>query len=234
MGHCGVGYAPVRPDGHDFLVELMEGVEDIPGTALHEGLAWGWESFGEYLDALDATPRVLNVAAQVPHAALRAYVMGDRAHEEPTVEEIGEMARLVTSALDDGAVGFTTSRTFLHRSRHGFMPGTSAAPDELRALADAVGAAGHGVYQLVSDRQGVGEEAGWLAEIARRTGGTVTFSLSQTRIDPNAFRDALAASEAAAAQGLDIVPQVACRPTASGPAARSGACRPSCGRGPSG
>src|SRR3954452_3187498 len=112
MGNCGVGFAPVRADGHDFLIELMEGVEDIPGTALHEGMDWQWESFPEYLDALDATHRVLDIAAQVPHAALRAYVLGERAHDDATTDEITEMARLTQEALEAGAVGFSTSRTF--------------------------------------------------------------------------------------------------------------------------
>src|SRR6476646_345981 len=131
MGNCGVGFAPVRPDGHDFLIELMEGVEDIPGTALHEGIEWKWESFPEYLDAVDATPRVLDVAAQVPHAALRAYVLGERAHEDPDADDIAAMAKLTQQALEAGAVGFTTSRTILHRSKHGLVPGTTATPDEL-------------------------------------------------------------------------------------------------------
>jgi N-acyl-D-aspartate/D-glutamate deacylase len=213
MGNCGVGFAPVRPDGHDFLIELMEGVEDIPGTALHEGIDWRWESFAEYLDALDATPRVMDVVAQVPHAALRAYVLGERAHDEPDAEEIAEMATLVEQALTAGAAGFTTSRTILHSSRHGLVPGTSAAPDELIALGDAIGRAGHGVFQLVSDAQGTGDEARWLAEIARRTGATVTYSLAQTGFAPDGWRDALAEAEAMAADGLDVVPQVSCRPT---------------------
>ena len=213
MGNCGVGFAPVRPDGHDFLIELMEGVEDIPGTALHEGIDWRWESFGEYLDALERTPRVLDVVAQVPHAALRAYVMGDRAHEEPTAEEIAEMAVLVEQALDAGAAGFTTSRTILHSSRHGFVPGTSAAPDELLALGDAIGRAGHGVFQLVSDEQGGGAEREWLTEVARRTGATVTYSLAQTPFAPDAWRTALDDAAELAEEGLRIVPQVACRPT---------------------
>jgi N-acyl-D-aspartate/D-glutamate deacylase len=213
MGNCGVGFAPVRPDGHDFLIELMEGVEDIPGTALHEGIDWRWESFGEYLDALERTPRVLDVVAQVPHAALRAYVMGDRAHEEPTAEEIAEMAVLVEQALDAGAAGFTTSRTILHSSRHGFVPGTSAAPDELLALGDAIGRAGHGVFQLVSDEQGGGSEREWLTEVARRTGATVTYSLAQTPFAPDAWRTALDDAAELAEEGLRIVPQVACRPT---------------------
>src|SRR5437764_12766624 len=122
MGNCGVGFAPVRPGGESFLIELMEGVEDIPGTALHEGIDWQWESFAEYLDALDTTPRVLDIAAQVPHAAVRAYVLGDRAHDEADADEIAEMADIVEAALRAGAVGFTTSRTILHRSKRGLIP----------------------------------------------------------------------------------------------------------------
>src|SRR5262245_58289396 len=123
MGNCGVGFAPVRPGGQSFLIELMEGVEDIPGTALHEGVDWAWESLPAYLDALAATPRVLDVAAQVPHCALRAYVMGERAHDETDAGEIDVMAGLVEDAVRAGAVGVTTSRTILHNSKHGLVPG---------------------------------------------------------------------------------------------------------------
>ncbi|MCU1393939.1 MAG: putative D-aminoacylase [Ilumatobacteraceae bacterium] len=213
MGNCGVGFAPVRPDGHDFLIELMEGVEDIPGTALHEGMDWQWESFPEYLDALQSTDRVLDIAAQVPHAALRAYVMGERAHEDATGDEIAEMARLTRQALEAGAVGFSTSRTILHRSRHGLVPGTYAPVDELLAIGDAVGQAGHGVFQLIDDGSPVGEVGTWMTEIARRTGATVTYSLAQARPDPLAYRAALQGAAEAAADGLRIVPQVPCRPT---------------------
>ena len=213
MGNCGVGFAPVRADGHDFLIELMEGVEDIPGTALHEGMDWQWESFPEYLDALDATERVLDIAAQVPHAALRAYVLGERAHDDATADEIAEMARLTREALEAGAVGFSTSRTMLHRSRHGLVPGTHAPIDELMALGDAVGLAGHGVFQLIDDGSPVREVGEWMAEIARRTGATVTYSLAQTAADPLAYRAALQSAADAAAEGLTIVPQVPCRPT---------------------
>lgn len=213
MGNCGVGFAPVRTDGHDFLIELMEGVEDIPGTALHEGMDWQWESFPEYLDALDATQRVLDIAAQVPHAALRAYVLGERAHEDATAGEIAVMAQLTREALEAGAVGFSTSRTMLHRSRHGLVPGTRAPIDELLAIGDAVGQAGHGVFQLIDDGSPAGEVGRWMAEIARRSGATVTYSLAQTPGDPLAYRAALDAATAAAAEGLRVVPQVACRPT---------------------
>jgi N-acyl-D-aspartate/D-glutamate deacylase len=213
MGNCGVGFAPVRPDGHEFLIELMEGVEDIPGTALAEGIDWTWESFGEYLDALDATPRVLDVAAQVPHAAVRAYVMGERAHDDADHDDVAAMAKLVQEAMECGAAGFTTSRTILHSSKHGLVPGTAAPIDELLAMADAVAAAGHGVFQLVSDTAGSAEEKQWLIEVARRTGGPVTYSLAQTPFAPDAFRAAIDDAAELQAQGLNIIPQVSCRPT---------------------
>lgn len=213
MGNCGVGFAPVRRGGEDFLIELMEGVEDIPGTALHEGITWEWESFPEYLDALDAQPRVLDVAAQVPHAALRAYVLGERAHEDATPEEVVAMAALAEEALRAGAAGFSTSRTILHRSKHGLVPGTTAPADELLVIGDALRAAGHGVFQLISDTISGAEERAWVVELARRTGATVTYSLSQTPFSPRGYRDSLADAERLAAEGLRVIPQVACRPT---------------------
>ena len=213
MGNCGVGFAPVRKGGESFLIELMEGVEDIPGTALHEGIDWRWETFGEYLDALDSMPRVLDVAAQVPHAAVRAYVMGERAHEDATADEVVEMARVVRAALDAGAAGFTTSRTMLHRSKHGLVPGTAAPADELLAIGDAVAEAGHGVFQLISDTISGDAERAWVVEVARRTGATVTYSMAQTPYDPTGYRDLLADADALAAEGLRIVPQVPTRPT---------------------
>ncbi len=140
MGNCGVGFAPVRPGAESFLIELMEGVEDIPGTALHEGIDFKWESFPEYLDALAAMPRVLDVAAQVPHCAIRAYVLGDRAHDvEVSNDEIAQMASLTKDALRAGAIGFTTSRTILHRSKHGLVPGTHSTPEELLVIGRALG-----------------------------------------------------------------------------------------------
>src|SRR5438874_7905145 len=180
MGNCGVGFAPVQPGAESFLIELMEGVEDIPGTALHEGIDWAWSSFPDYLDALEATPRAIDVAAQVPHAALRAFVMGARAHEEAAKgDELTEMARITTEALEAGAVGVTTSRTILHRSRHGFVPGTGAPPDELLALAEAVGRAGHGVFEFVSDHQGGEGDRAWFLDFTRASGAPVTYALAQ-------------------------------------------------------
>ncbi len=213
MGNCGVGFAPVRPDGHQFLIELMEGVEDIPETALHEGITWAWESFPDYLNFIASRHLAIDVLSQVPHAALRAYVMGDRAHDDATHEEVERMAALVEEALRAGAVGFTTSRTVLHRSKHGLVPGTAAPEDELLTIADAMGRVGHGVFQLISDHQGSGPEIEFLCEIARRTGGTVTYTVAQSPLNPTAYRDALAGAKAAKAQGFDLRPQVAVRPT---------------------
>jgi len=214
MGNCGVGFAPRRPGQEDFLIELMEGVEDIPGTALHEGIEWRWESFPEYLDALAQMPRVLDVAAQVPHCALRAYVLGDRAHElELSDDELAEMARLTHDALRAGAVGFSTSRTILHRSRHGLVPGTHSKPEELLALGRALGAAGHGVFEMVSDLQGQEPDLSWMREFCEATGRVLTFALAQSPMQPTAWRETLARIDALAQQGLRIVPQVPCRPT---------------------
>ena len=214
MGNCGVGFAPVRRGQEDFLIELMEGVEDIPGTALHEGIDWRWESFPQYLDALAAMPRVLDVAAQVPHCALRAYVLGERAHDlEIAADEIAAMARLTEEAVRAGAVGFTTSRTILHRSRHGLVPGTHSTPEELLALGAALGAAGHGVFEMVADLQGQEPDLSWMREFCRITGRVITFALAQTPMQPTAWRDTLACVDELAAQGLRIVPQVPCRPT---------------------
>jgi N-acyl-D-amino-acid deacylase len=213
MGNCGVGFAPVRPGAEDFLIELMEGVEDIPGTALHEGIDWQWESFGEYLEALDRTPRVMDVAAQVPHAAVRAYVLGDRAHADASAEEIVEMAAIVREALQAGAVGFTTSRTILHTSKHGYVPGTSAPADELMAIGEAIGEAGHGVFEVVTDRPESEEERNWMVALAKGAGATVTYGLAQTPWAPTGYRDALADARELAAEGIHVTPQVACRPT---------------------
>jgi N-acyl-D-aspartate/D-glutamate deacylase len=213
MGNCGVGFAPVRKGGETFLIELMEGVEDIPGTALHEGIDWQWETFPEYLDALERTPRVLDVLAQVPHAAVRAYVMGERAHEDASADEVAAMAKAVRQALDAGAAGFTTSRTILHRSRHGFVPGTTAPAEELLAMGDALGEAGHGVFEVVSDQSGAEPERAWMEELARRSGAVVTYALAQLPFAPEAYREALAHADDQAAQGLRVMPQVSCRPT---------------------
>lgn len=214
MGNCGVGFAPVRPGQEAFLIELMEGVEDIPGTALHEGIDWQWESFPEYLDTLARMERVLDVAAQVPHCAIRAYVLGERAHDlEVSAQEIAEMARLTREALRAGAIGFSTSRTILHRSKHGLVPGTHSTPEELVGIGRALGDVGHGVFEMVADLQGQEPDLAWMKQYCAATGRPITFALAQTPMQPTAWRDTLARVDALAAQGLRIVPQVPTRPT---------------------
>lgn len=213
MGNCGVGFAPRRPGGEQFLIELMEGVEDIPGSALAEGIDWTWETFPEYLDAVDSMPRVLDVAAQVPHAALRAYVMGERAHEVPSADEIAEMAILTEEGLRAGAVGFSTSRTILHRSKYGSVPGTNAMPHELVALGEVIARVGRRVVELVADDSPGDEEQSWMRALAG-VGATVTYALAQGGgSDPYAYRHALALAAQAQSEGLSIIPQVANRPT---------------------
>src|SRR5207253_2727032 len=150
--------------------------------------------------------------AQVPHAAVRAYVLGDRAHDAATPDEVETMAALVREAIAAGAAGFTTSRTILHRSRHGLVPGTTAPPDELLAMGTAMAGTGHGVFEIVADQAGAEPDRSWMVQLARR-GATVTYALAQAPYAPTAYRDALADAEQLAGEGLRIVPQVSCRPT---------------------
>lgn len=166
MGNCGIGFAPCEPndEAHTKLIEVVEDVEDIPGTALAEGVNWDWESFPEYLDALDAMPRAVNVAAQVPHCAVRTYVMRDRGvnNERATPDDVEKMACIVAEAIEAGAVGFTTSRTELHKTRNGLsMPGTYSEEDELFGIGKKIGELGKGFYGMVSDW----EDDAWLAEM---------------------------------------------------------------------
>ena len=164
MGNCGVGFAPVRKGEEDFLIQLMEGVEDIPGTALHEGIDWAWESFPEYLDKLETMPRSVDVGTQVPHGAIRAYVMGERGakNEKATAEEVNEMARLVKEGLEAGALGFSTSRTMVHRAKDGeVVPGTYADEDEIFPIGRALGEVGHGVFEVASDLAPEGKKLDW-------------------------------------------------------------------------
>jgi len=215
MGNCGVGFAPVRPDQHDYLIQLMEGVEDIPGTALAEGIRWSWESFPQYLDAIEKMPRGLDVAAQVPHGALRTYVMGERGakNEKATSADVAEMARLVREALVAGALGFSSSRTILHRAKDGeVVPGTTAGDEELFGIGRAMGAAGHGVFEVASDLAPEAEELRWMSQLSRETGRPVTFACLQSPADPDQWKRLLKACEADKAAGGRIVPQVAQRP----------------------
>jgi N-acyl-D-aspartate/D-glutamate deacylase len=214
-GNCGVGFAPVRSTDHQTLVELMEGVEDIPGTALHEGLSWEWESFGDFLDVLDRRHRDVDVAAQLPHGALRLYVMGDRgaAREPATDDEIAEMARLAQEAVDAGALGFTTSRTRNHRTSRGDWTPTLTAPaEELAGIAEGLGRAGKGVLQVVSDFANPGDELGAVLGMAEASGRPLSISVTQVPTRPGAWRDLLAAITDANDRGLAVTAQVASRP----------------------
>jgi N-acyl-D-aspartate/D-glutamate deacylase len=215
MGNCGVGFAPARADRHEWLIDLMEGVEDIPGSAMTEGITWEWTSFPEYLDAVERMPRVLDVGAQIAHGPLRGYVMGDRgaANEAATALDRAAMAGLVTEALAAGALGFSTSRTPLHRSKAGeLVPGTGAAAAELFAIADGMAAAGHGVFQFAPDHARLPvDEWPWMKELARRSGRTISVNLNQPDHDPEVWREVLVLLDEAAAEGLPLVAQIAGR-----------------------
>jgi N-acyl-D-aspartate/D-glutamate deacylase len=222
MGNCGVGFAPARPDRHDWLIGLMEGVEDIPGTALAEGIEWEWETFPEYLDALDRRRWPVDVGTQVAHGAVRAYVMGDRgARNEPArPEDIEEMRRIVAEALEAGALGFSTSRTVAHLAVDGEpVPGTYAGEDELFGIGRALRDTGRGVFELApagvagEDVVAPAAEADWMARLAADIGRPVTFALLQVDADPDLWRHLLEAASTAAAAGHRLVPQVAGRPT---------------------
>ncbi|MEY2974647.1 MAG: hypothetical protein RIR49_1067 [Actinomycetota bacterium] len=209
MGNCGVGFAPAAPDRHDWLIELMEGVEDIPGAALTEGIDWAWETFPEYLDALDSRRYVIDIGAQVPHGAVRAYVMGDRgaANEPADTTDIAAMAEIVAAGLRAGALGFTTSRTPLHRSRSGeLVPGTTAGADELLGIASAMP---HGVVQFAPHHVDVPTlEWGWMRELAASTGRTVSVNLNQPDQHPDVWRTVLGLLDEARRDDVPIVAQV--------------------------
>ena len=216
MGNCGVGFAPVKRDRHEWLIELMEGVEDIPGSALVEGITWNWETFPEYLDSLDAQERVLDVATQVPHSAVRAYVMGDRGarNEEATAEDIAAMSAIVAEGMEAGALGFSTSRTVVHTTKDGtVMPGTTAAADELLAIGKAMARVGPGVFEMSSDMAPAEPEFDWMRAMSMDTGVTVTYSLLQSPMRPDNWVKLLDLNARARAQGASIVAQIACRPT---------------------
>jgi N-acyl-D-aspartate/D-glutamate deacylase len=214
MGNCGVGFAPVRPDAHQFLIELMEGVEDIPGVALAEGIDWTWETFPQYLDALEGMKRTIDVGVHVPHAPVRAYVLGDRCNTDyqPTPEEIGRMAALVREGVEAGALGFSTSRTLLHKDLKGVhMPGTFAGSDEMMAMGLAMKGLRHGVFEIVSDHLGEEDEWLWVKDFVRQTHLPVT--LVATTADAYRGDKVFNIAEEARREGMDIRPQMAGRPT---------------------
>lgn len=214
MGNCGVGFAPVKENDRDFLIELMEGVEDIPGAALSEGIDWQWESFPEYLDALEKFPRAIDVATQVPHGAVRAYVMGERCNTDyaPNEEEVKQMAELVREGVEAGALGFSSSKTLLHKDIHGeYMPGTFSGNDEMLALGLGMKGLNNSVFELVSDHLGDDEEWAWVTEFQKQTGLTVTLIATTAPAYENGKMYNLA--EQARKEGREIRPQAAGRPT---------------------
>ena len=221
MGNCGVGFAPVRPGGQQRLIELMEGVEDIPGTALHEGMTWGWESFGEYLDVLGGRRWMMDVGTQVPHAAVRAYVMGDRALEpSANPDEIARMRQIVHDGVASGALGVSTSRMLAHRtSRVEFVPGTFADEGELLAFAGALKELGTGILEVVPrgmDGEVSAEahaELDWMARVAEESGRPVVFSVVQTHTEIDRWRELLDRSAEFQQRGVPLHPQVGARST---------------------
>ncbi len=214
MGNCGVGFAPAAPDRHQWLIGLMEGVEDIPGTALAEGMRWNWESFPEYLDALEERPRTIDVACHVPHGAVRAYVMGERGarNEAPTEHEIAQMSRIVEEGLRAGALGFSTSRTVLHKSIDGeLVPGTTATKEELIGIGRAVARVGHGVFEMASDLKREWDEFGWMGALSQETGLPVTFAMLQSIAKELPWQEQMAETAKWNAAGANIVAQIAIR-----------------------
>ena len=214
MGNCGVGFAPVVPEHQQRLIDLMEGVEDIPGTALHEGLSWEWRSFDEYLGALELRPHDIDFAAQVPHAALRVHVMRERAQsgQAATADDIASMAKLARAGVEAGALGFTTSRTLNHRSITGELtPSYDAGADELVGIATELGAAGKGVLQLVTDFADIDVDFELMLAMMRASGRPLSFSLAQSPLAPETYVEVLRRLAVANAEGLSMRGQVAAR-----------------------
>nr|WP_070960953.1 amidohydrolase family protein [Hyphomonas sp. Mor2] len=215
MGNCGVGFAPVRTSDHDRLIRLMEGVEDIPFPVLAEGLPWDWESFPDYLDSLEDRAFDIDFGAQLPHAALRVYVMGDRGanREDATDDDIAAMSDLARTAVEAGALGFSTSRTLNHRTSDGQpTPTLTASERELTGIAMALGKAGKGVLQFVSDFNDPQKEAAMLRRLVEKSGCPLSVSLAQADIAPDSWKFLLAEIESAAAEGLEMRAQVGPRP----------------------
>jgi N-acyl-D-aspartate/D-glutamate deacylase len=221
MGNCGVGFAPVRPGQEERLIELMEGVEDIPGTALHEGMSWGWETFGDYLGVLAARRWTMDVGTHVPHAAVRAYVMGERAASDlATAAEIAQMCALVREGMSAGALGVSTTRMLAHRSIRGeIVPGTFATEDELSAIAGVLRDLGSGVFEVVPRgmdgeiSEAAHAEIDWMARIAEVSGRPLIFSLVQTHTEKDRWRLFLDRAGELRARGVPIYPEVSARPT---------------------
>ncbi len=217
MGNCGVGFAPVRPADHDKLIELMEGVEDIPGTALHDGLSWDWESFPDYLDMLEGRCFDVDIGTQIPHGPLRLYVMGDRARrlEEATPEDCAQMRELVREGIEAGALGFSTSRSVRHKSITGDMiPSYRATEEELMEIALAMKEAGSGVLEWVSDYSPEERDAEYamIHRLVERSGRPLSVNIGQVYSNPQGWRDTLTMVERGQAKGLQLKGQAAPRP----------------------
>ncbi len=214
MGNCGVGFAPAKPDKHDWLIGLMEGVEDIPGTALAEGMTWNWETFPEYLDELERLPRTIDIGTHVPHGAVRAYVMDERGarNDTPTEHEIARMSAIVEDGLRAGALGFSTSRTILHKSVDGeLVPGTNATKEELIGIGRAMGRVGYGVFEMASDLKRDWNEFAWMGDLSRETGLPVTFAALQSIAKELPLDEQIAEMRIQNAKGANIVAQIALR-----------------------
>lgn len=220
-GNCGVGFAPVRPGREQWLIELMEGVEDIPGSALAEGITWGWESFPEYLDTVEKRDLAVDFGVQIAHGAVRGYAMGERGarNELATEDDIAAMARIVREAVEAGALGFSTSRTEGHRALDGeVVPGTYAAADELFGLGRAMAAGGQAVFEVAPDGT-AGEhpdallgEVDWMIRLAAEIDRPVSFAMVQTQGKPDLWRKQLDLAGAAVDDGIRVHPQFAARP----------------------
>jgi N-acyl-D-aspartate/D-glutamate deacylase len=215
FGNCGVGFAPVRTEHRGALMDLMEGVEEIPGVVLSDGLTWEWESFPDFLDALERRPHAIDIAAQIAHLPMRVYVMGDRAvrFEQAKPDDIAQMRRLTVEALRAGAFGFTTSRTDSHKTPAGDMvPSRYAGSDELLGIGSALSEVGAGAFGMNSDFDDEEAELAWMTKLAKSTGRPVWFLLTDRYEDPERWRRLLGAVHAARAQGANLTAQIAGRP----------------------
>ena len=215
FGNCGVGFAPVKPEHHRELIDLMEAIEEIPGTALEEGVTYDWESFPEFLDALERQPRTIDVGAQLGHLPLRVYVMGERAInlEPATAEDIVAMKTLTEEALAAGAFGFTTSLTNSHKTLSGgFVPSRYSEVDEMMGIGSALAGFDHGAFGINTEFENEVDEMAWLTDLARKTGRPVWFLITQNINDPKRWQRLISGIHKARAEGARLFGQVACRP----------------------
>lgn len=228
MGNCGCGFAPVAPGGEARLIDVMEGVEDIPGTALYEGVPWGaWETFPEYLDYLATKRYTMDIGTHITHGALRVYVMGERGvfSKHAEADDIDRMATLVAEGMEAGAMGFSTNRIIAHRGVSGEpVPGTFAADDEMLTIAAAMRSSRHGVVQMIpasvsgkepnrnADPHAKEHEVALMGEMSRRAGKPVTFTMFQNADDPEEWRGWMALAAAEDADGARLFPQIPARP----------------------